>query len=308
VIREEQVALSGRLRARITYHVAGDGPPVILLHGWGASWYLWQATMLALAGAGYRALAPDHIGCGQSSKPRLFYTPQDYSAYLNGFLSALGLERVALVGHSLGGHIALSHALAHPQQVERLVLVSPAFSALRQITPTRAQLLLAAAGTPLLGEMGLALLPARLLRWCLGRPWGGFHRPDGLPSGFLDRMTTDYLVHATPLVCNSIRYLVLFSLPILSRLRQDADLLPRVGRVTMPVLLVWGEHDARLRPGAFPILSTHLPHAQAMGIADAGHTPPLEAPEEFQAALIEYLRTWGAARTAPPPGAVRHAN
>lgn len=289
MIREEFVDLAGGRRARVCYHVAGDGPAIVLLHGWAASWYLWQDTMLALAEDGYRVYAPDHIGCGDSSKPLCLYTPQDYDAYLSGFLAALRLERVILVGHSLGGHIALSYALNHPQQVVQLALVDPAFSPLRQLARTRAGLLLVLAGLPLIGELLLTLTPHRLLRRILGRQHGGFYRPDRLPPAFLDRMVVDYLDHASPLVCNSIRYLSIFSLPVLRRIRPDADLLPRLGELTAPALLVWGEQDALLNPAAYALLAAALPHVTARPIVEAGHTPPMEAPGEFQRALFDFL-------------------
>jgi pimeloyl-ACP methyl ester carboxylesterase len=288
MVREEHVDLADGLDARITYHVVGDGPPVVLLHGWGASWYLWQETMLALAAAGYRAYAPDHIGCGQSSKPWLLYTPRDYVRHVEAFVAALGLDEFILVGHSLGGHIALSYTLRNPRHVARLVLVGAAFSPLRQITPTRAEALLMLAGLPLLGELSLVLLPARLMRWCFSQPWGGFYQPDHLPPQFLDQMAADY-TRAMPLVCNSIRYLVLCSMPGLRRIWRDADLLPYLGRVTAPALVVWGEHDALLRPSSFALLASRLAHGAARPIAQAGHTPPMEAPQEWQRALLEFL-------------------
>lgn len=289
MIREEYVDLAAGRRARVCYHVAGDGPAIVLLHGWATSWYLWHDTMLALAEAGYRVYAPDHIGCGDSGKPLCLYTPRDYDTYLCGFLAALGLERVILVGHSLGGHIALSYALNHPQQVERLALVDPAFSPLRQLARTRAGLLLVLAGLPFIGGLLLTVTPHRLLRRVLGTRHGGFYRPDRLPPAFLDRMVVDYLDHAAPLVCNSIRYLFLFSLPGLRRLRRDADLLPRLGEVTVPALLVWGEHDALLSPASFALLAAALPQVTARPITEAGHTPPMEAPGEFWNALSGFL-------------------
>jgi len=276
-------------RARVMCHVAGNGPPVVLLHGWGASWYLWKDTMLALAGAGFSAYAPDHIGCGHSDKPRLCYTPHDYAVYLEGLLAALRLDNINLVGHSLGGHIALSYALQHPDRVSRLVLVGPAYSPLRQAVRTRAQMMLAVAGLPLLGELALRLMPAGVMRRLMNQPWGGFHRPDRLPADFLDRMVADYLQNASPLVCNTIRYLVIFSLPGLSRFRGDADLLPYLGKLNVPTLVIWGQRDALLNPSSYPLLAARIPGAMAHPIADAGHTPPMEAPLEFQRTLLDFL-------------------
>ena len=236
---------------RVAYRVAGEGPVVLLLHGWAASWRLWRGAMLALADAGYCAVAPDHVGCGDSDKPLVAYTPATYAAYLASFVDVLGLDRFDIAGHSLGGHIALSYALAHGERLRRLVLVNPAYSPLRQMSATRAELLLVTAGLPVVGEMALALTPVRLLRWILGRPWGGFHMAERLPAGFLDDIVADYLMRASPLVANSILYLVLFSLPGLAALKRDADLRPRLAELALPVMVVWGERDALLSPRSF---------------------------------------------------------
>jgi len=289
MIDEAYVDVMHKQRARICYHVAGDGPPVLLIHGWGVSWRLWQDTMVDLAQAGYRVYAPDNIGCGQSSKPLLAYTLSDYNGYIDAFIDALGLGRIIVGGHSLGGHLALSLALRRPQQVSRLVLVSPAFSPLRQMTPTRAELLLAAASLPLLGELALALAPRRLVRSYISQPWGGFYQPQRLPSGTIDRVVADYLDHATPLVCNTVRHLVVGALPGSRRSRYGTDLLPRVGVVSAPALLVWGQHDALLRPAAYRLLAERLPTVTTCVIADAGHSPQIEAPDAFRRALLAFV-------------------
>jgi pimeloyl-ACP methyl ester carboxylesterase len=286
-ISTETVLLPSGLR--ITYRVAGGGPAVVLLHGWAASWWLWQDTMPALADAGYRAIAPDHIGCGDSDKPLAAYTPATYAAYLSDFVDALGLDRFDLVGHSLGGHIALSYALAHGGRLGRLIVVDPAYSPLRQACATRAELLLVASGLPILGELALALTPARLLRWIIGQPWGGFYRPERLEAAFLDQMVADYLMRASPLVANGIPYLVLFSLPGLSALRADADLRPRLAELAMPVMVAWGECDALLRPASFAALAAAIPGCTVLRISEAGHTPPIEAPQQFREALLQFL-------------------
>lgn len=287
MIRKENVVLPSGLQ--VTYRVAGDGPPVLLLHGWAASWGLWKDAMLALEAGGYRAYAPDHVGCGDSSKPLSAYTPATYAAHLDGFVSALGLDQFVLVGHSLGGHIALSYALAHPDKVKRLLLVAPAYSALRQIRFTRAELMLVGAALPVVGELGLLLAPARLLRWSIGKPWGGFHRPDRIPPEFLDSMAVDYAMKASPWVGNTITYLVLFSLPLLSRVKRDADLRPRLKDVAMRTLVVWGEHDALLSPRSFRALAAAIPDANSWPIADAGHTPPVEAADKFRSVLMAFV-------------------
>ena len=202
-------------------------------------------------------------------------------------------NRIGCIGHSLGGHLALSFALRRPQQIEKLVLVGPAFNLPRQVPLTRAALPLTLAGLPLLGELAFALAPKSLMRWHIGRPWGGFHRPERLPEGVLDRVVADYLDHATSLVCNTLCYLTLNALPGLRRLRRDADLLPLAAGVHVPVLLVWGEHDALLRPAVYQLLAQRLPCVTTCAIADAGHSPQIEAPDDFKRALLAFVGVAG---------------
>ena len=106
----------------VRYRVAGEGPPVVLLHGIGldAGGVSWRHALPELA-HGHRVYAPDLPGHGESGKPRRRYTTEFFRAALEAFLTELGLRDAALVGVSMGGCLALGHALDHP--VERLVLV-----------------------------------------------------------------------------------------------------------------------------------------------------------------------------------------
>ncbi len=197
VVQEEYISIPWRGRSlRLCCHMAGAGPAVVLIHGWGTSWYLWKDTLSILAAAGFRACAPDLVGCGHSDKPAVFYTLADYVACLDGLLTALGCDKPILAGHSLGGHIALGYALTHPGKVSRLVLVAPSYSPLGQITLTRAECLLAVAGVPLLGELAMRLTPDPLLRCFISRPWGGLHCPERLAPDVLDSLIADFLHRA----------------------------------------------------------------------------------------------------------------
>ena len=103
----------------------GTGRPAIFLHGLGGSIESWTNNLDSLS-AGARAIALDLPGFGQSSKPRLNYTIAFYRNFLVKFMEHLGLQRASFIGSSLGGHIACELALARPNLVEKLILVSPA--------------------------------------------------------------------------------------------------------------------------------------------------------------------------------------
>ncbi|MDT7641554.1 MAG: 2-hydroxymuconate-semialdehyde hydrolase [Pseudonocardiales bacterium] len=108
------------------YHDVGSGEPVLMLHGSGpgvSAWANWRLNLGAL-GERYRVLAPDLVGFGYTERPGdVHYSLETWRDHVWAFLDALGLERVSIVGNSLGGRIALAMAGEHPERVERMVLM-----------------------------------------------------------------------------------------------------------------------------------------------------------------------------------------
>ncbi|HET7544739.1 MAG TPA: alpha/beta hydrolase, partial [Polyangiaceae bacterium] len=113
---------------RLSLHVAelGAGPAVLLLHGFPAFWADWQGQMRALAAAGFRAIAPDMPGYGQSDQlPKVLdYRLPSLAADVAGLIAALGLSHVHLVGHDWGGPVAYCLTSEYPQLVERLAVIN----------------------------------------------------------------------------------------------------------------------------------------------------------------------------------------
>src|SRR4051812_4413390 len=107
---------------RHAFVLAGDGPPLLLLHGIGNSAQTWAGVIEKLA-AQHTVLAPDLLGHGSSDKPRGDYSLAGYANGMRDLLSVLDLEQATVVGHSLGGGIALQFAYQFPERCERLVLV-----------------------------------------------------------------------------------------------------------------------------------------------------------------------------------------
>jgi pimeloyl-ACP methyl ester carboxylesterase len=111
---------------RVRYRSAGEyGPVLVLLHGIGRTLEDWSENMLAL-GESHRVFAPDFPGCGFSDKPVLPYTIPFLAGFVRDFLRVLNLERVTLVGNSMGGGISLEFSAQFPGLLEGLVLVAPA--------------------------------------------------------------------------------------------------------------------------------------------------------------------------------------
>ena len=118
---------------------AGEGPLVILVHGWPESWYSWRHQLPTLAAAGYRVVVPDMRGYGGSTIPEAIddYNIKELTADIAGLISALGEESAVLVGHDWGAPIVWQTALLHPDKVDAVVGLSVIYRGRSQTKPTR---------------------------------------------------------------------------------------------------------------------------------------------------------------------------
>src|SRR5215207_9648324 len=121
-VEEQNVEIDG---LPVRYLAAGEGPPLVLLHGAGDNSLDWRWVMPALA-ANHRVYAPDLPGSPDSARPAADYSPAFFERFVAGFLDASGIESVAVAGNSLGGLIALRLALSKPARVTALILIDSA--------------------------------------------------------------------------------------------------------------------------------------------------------------------------------------
>jgi len=112
---------------RIHYVRAGSGDPVVLLHGFPQTWYMWRKVIPALA-QHYTVIAPDLRGFGESSKPIDGYDKKTVADDIHQVVKQLGFDRIFLVGHDMGGPTAYAYAWAHPDEVRRLVILDVALT------------------------------------------------------------------------------------------------------------------------------------------------------------------------------------
>jgi len=243
-----------------------DGPPVVLLHGWGASWHYWQWALPALAAAGFRAYAPDLVGHGDTDKPPLAYSGDDYVGFFAHLADHLGLGRFILGGHSLGGYIALRYALERPDRVRKLVLVSPLYEKGQLPVPHR---LLPVVTAPL--RVVWQLTPAQLVALAARAVRDSAERV--LPASFTRQMIVDYK-RASPRIAAS--------------LAGFTDL-PDLPRITAPALVFWGGRDL-LAPESFAPLVEALPHAQGHYTPAAAHAAHVETLVVFHDTLLPFLK------------------
>lgn len=261
----------------VSYLAAGSGRPVVLVHGLGAAKSWWRHTIPHLASS-LRVYALDLPGHGGTDVPAAV-TDVDYGArFLLAALDALELPRTALVGHSLGGHIALAVAARAPQRVSRLVVVDSAGLG-RELN-----WLLRAVSLPGMGELVLGFLGRR--RWEVRWEYGGlFHDP----SLFTPEMAADVLVNRARPGAVSI-LLAMLRLGVTWRgVRDSALLLDRLPLVQAPTLIVWGDQDP-----LFPLRHAHrarqgLRDSRLEVLSGCRHCPQLEYPERFNSIVGSFL-------------------
>jgi pimeloyl-ACP methyl ester carboxylesterase len=256
-------------KARLCYITAGaSGPPVVLLHGWSAFKELWWSTVLALAPFA-QIYAPDMPGHGGSPLHGSSGMRQVAERIVH-FCSVLGHDRIMLVGHSMGGNIALEIALARPDLVERLVLVDPAVLPAEMPLYTRSYLDQTFGWAALRTSMAAARQIGVVGRLVPHAHQGGVVLPALRRVTYLARHDADalrVLLHS------------LFANP----------LGPRLADVRMPTLVISGEFDPLVPPPLSRRVAAAIPGAQYAVIRRAAHNPMDERPREFNAVLIEFL-------------------
>lgn len=247
-----------------------------MIHGLAASLHDWDDLLPALSAAGYAGYALDLLGHGDSLKPPRLgeYTIENVYAHLSAWLDALSLrEPSVLIGHSLGGYLAMQYALRFPECVRGLVLVNPFYS-LRQL-PLSLQLFFS---RPLVNTVLIARTPYWLFRalvdlssLSLGGNGAGTHL---LPEKVRIQTALDYK-RAAPEI---------FNIP-----RTIAELTPDLPRLTQPTLVLWGERDQTLAPDSFPRLMQLLPNAGGEAIPVCGHVPHQCHSGRFNRLVLDFL-------------------
>jgi pimeloyl-ACP methyl ester carboxylesterase len=273
--RREETQLHGR---RISYLTAGEGPVLVLIHGIASDSEAWRASLPLLARRA-TVIAPDLPGHGSSGKGPGDYSLGSLACMLRDLLVKLGHERATLVGHSLGGGVAMQFAYMYPERTERLVLVSSGGLGrsvnllLRAATLPGSELAIALTIGPVtaLGRAGMAALRRVGLRAApdlgeVGRGFATLADNEGR-AAFLD----------------TLRSVVNFK-------GQRIDASDRLYLACgMPTLLVWGERDPIIPVGHGHRATEQMPGSRFVTFPDSGHFPQLDDPHRFAATVRAFL-------------------
>jgi haloacetate dehalogenase len=268
---------------RLHYVREGQGPPLVLLHGWPQTWYCWRKLLPPLAQR-FTVVAPDLRGYGLSDKPPGGYDKRTMAGDVRALLQGLGHRRVALVGHDRGARVAHRYALDHPEEVERLAVLD--------VIPTRA----------MFGRLD-AQLARGFWHWL-------FHLQPDLPELLVGDHVESYLrwfferwTHNRPAVEEAVpEYVRAFSAPGALRAAfddyratypddLDADEVNAAAgdKLTVPLLALWGATGLTGRLPVLDIWREYATDVQGEAIQDCGHFLPEEQPELVAERLLRFL-------------------
>lgn len=269
---------------------APNGRTVLLLHGKNFSAAYWAMTIQLLTAAGFRVIAPDQIGFGKSDKPERYqFSFEALVANTRSLLDALGLQRVSVVGHSMGGMLASRFALMLPGRTERLVLVNPiGLEDYREHVP--------AATIDELYAQELRATPESIRDYMTHAYFAGQWQSAYEP---LVEILSGWTLHPEyPRVAwnAALTADMIYTQPVVHDLR----------RITVPTLLVIGQRDrtalgkdrapkeVAAMLGNYPELGRRtaalIPGAKLVALAGVGHMPQVEAFDAYGQALLEFLR------------------
>ena len=266
--------LRSGLKVRVVERGDATDPPLLLIHGWGCTAYVFRRNFAAIAEAGFRVIAVDLKGHGLSDKPTAAdeYTIDSLVEHLREILDALELERPALAGHSLGGALIYHFAGRYKERVRCLGLLSPV-----GLKGVPLMWLYKLATPAALAPLMRRLRPRFVVKVALRRVYGR-------RGHFTERDVDEFLAPTQfPDYAISLRQL-------LHNFDWEAAAHRSLPTVNVPAAGIWGSLDHLMPDDGMGIFLSLLPQIILRAIPDAGHIIPEETPAEVNQALIELMQ------------------
>jgi pimeloyl-ACP methyl ester carboxylesterase len=255
------------LGMRIGYQRAGNGPPVLLLHGAMCDSRLWRLQVEDLSDD-FTVLAWDAPGCGASSDPPEGFGLDDYADCVAALLEAEEVGPTHVIGHSFGGGLALQVALDHPAVCRSLVIAGGYAGWKGSLPPEEVEARL---------QLGLRLadsLPATVT-------------PESLPGLFSSEIPPGLLEELTQAM-SEVRAT---GTRVMAQAFAEADLRDSLHRISAPTLLLYGDADQRAPRAVAEALHAGIPSSELVMLPGVGHESYLEAPDAFTAEVRRLLRS-----------------
>jgi pimeloyl-ACP methyl ester carboxylesterase len=261
----------------IFYVVKGEGEPLLLIHGYGAGFWVWEKQIDILCRS-HRVYALDLIGHGFSDRPKIEYRPDIYIHFLRDFMDEIGVERATLIGNSMGGGIAWAVAALFPERAKKLILINcvPP-DVLNQVRNESFRALVAIMNVPFLPYLVIASRNKnsikRILQECLS------DRSLITPK-VLNRQYHLSRIKGTAWVLSST----------LRNAKDTSAMKEYLPRIRHPTLLIWGARDLIFPPHVGEGLHQAITDSKLMIIEKSGHIPMWETPDEVNQAIQNFLK------------------
>ena len=255
----------------IRYNVIGGGPAVVLVHGWLSSSRIWEQLAGRLAQR-FTVYTLDLSGFGESDKPLSGYGIRNGSRLLYAFCAHFGLTRANVIGHDLGGAMAVKLAADHPDVVGRLVLIATPADEDQIDLPTMLWLVTVPVVGPIFYALGRVARPIRRL-WM---------RPFVADSDDLTEVVVDDAGRSTPAAVSK-------TLSISRREISRGRLARQARIIKIPLLVVSGEEDQIVDPQSVGVWAGGVDKAEICLIDECGHLPMIERITEFNAQILAFL-------------------
>ena len=244
----------------INYKEAGEGKPLLILHGWEGSSDSWIKVQEILAKNGYKVICPDFPGFGKSKTPPKAWGVDDYSNFILNLIETLRLQNFFLLGHSFGGRVATKFVIAYPEKIKSLILCDSA--GIKQKWGPKEKLLFR------LSKIGNALFTAKPLVRFKDRARNVF---------YLFLRHKDY-TRADGVMKETIKKVL------------EEDLLPILSKIKNRTLIVWGQQDKIVPIKYAYIFKEKIENSELKILPKVGHSPHLEAPEKLAEIIIKFIK------------------
>jgi len=243
----------------VNYKIAGSGPVILILHGWGGSSDSWIKVIEMLADKGYRVVCPDFPGFGKSHAPVKPWDVTNYKEWLLGFVQSQGLDEFILLGHSFGGRVAIKFSVKYPERVKTLILCDSAGLKSKPGFKNRIISHMAYIGN-------IVFSPRLLTRF-----------KNGARNIFYSFLRNKDYVKANGVMKESIKKVI------------DEDLFPYLSQIKIKTLIVWGERDKMVPVKQSYILKEQIKGSVLELLPDVGHSPHLEVPGKLFKIIVSFL-------------------
>ncbi len=241
------------------YEIAGVGPAILILHGWGGSSSSWSKIKTTIAGNGYSVICPDFPGFGKSQVPKTTWGISEYVEWTRNFMKSLNLDKVFIIGHSFGGRVAISLTSHYPENVESLILCSSAGIKHDPSLKTKTIFKLA--------KIWNAIFSLKLLIGIKDRARDFFYL---------------FLRHKDYAKAN------LAMKEIMKKVLAE-DLSPLLSKINVKTLIVWGDKDKIVSPKDAFIFKEKIEKSKLELLSGVGHSPHLEEPEKLADIILKFL-------------------